>query len=64
MRRALVLAVPLGLALLGTLAAADKAKGPDVASRPDYIPLDDPKVLELVRKLDAADAYTPSPSPG
>jgi len=59
MRRALVLAVPLGLALLGTLAAADKDKAPAVDPRPDYIPLDDPKVLELVRKLDAADAYTP-----
>jgi branched-chain amino acid transport system substrate-binding protein len=60
MRRALALAAPLGLALAGTLAiAADKGKAARVDPRPDYIPFDDPKVVELVKKLDAADAYVP-----
>jgi branched-chain amino acid transport system substrate-binding protein len=59
MRRTLVLA-PLFAALAGALAgAADKGKAGAVDPRPDYIPFDDPKVLALVKKLDAADAYTP-----
>jgi ABC-type branched-subunit amino acid transport system substrate-binding protein len=60
MRRALVLAAPLCLVLAGALAgAADKGKAGPVDPRPDFIPFDDPKVLELVKKLDAADTYVP-----
>ncbi len=66
MRRFASLCVTLGLALVVQGAgAADKGKAGTVPvpvdTRPDYIPFDDPKLLEVMRKIDAAGAYTPPP---
>ena len=54
-RRALRTAGALVLSLLvpGAFAADKSAKAP-VAPRPDYIPFDDPKLVELLKKIDAA----------
>jgi branched-chain amino acid transport system substrate-binding protein len=66
-RRSLSLAVTLGVALAALGAsAADKGKAKaapaaPVDPRPDYIPFDDPKLVELVKKIDAAGAYSTPP---
>ena len=61
MRRTLPLLAALGLALVALAAnAADKGVKtgkPPIDPRPDYIPLDDPKLVELLKKIDAAGAY-------
>ena len=47
-----------GLVMLGLSAGiADERKPAAAPPRPDYIPLDDPQVVELMRKIDAAGAY-------
>jgi ABC-type branched-subunit amino acid transport system substrate-binding protein len=57
-RRALSVTAALGLALLSLAAnAADKGAKTLPAPPPDYIPFDDPKVLDLLRKIEAAGAY-------
>jgi branched-chain amino acid transport system substrate-binding protein len=66
-RRSLSLAVTLGVALAALGAsAADKGKAKaapaaPVDPRPDYIPFDDPKLVELVKKIEAAGAYSTPP---
>src|SRR5512144_1407394 len=58
MRRALTLVSFLGLSFCAlAVSAADRGKKPPVDPRPDYIPFDDPKLVELLRKIDAAGAY-------
>jgi branched-chain amino acid transport system substrate-binding protein len=55
-----VLGQAVAVALLLTSAfavAADRAAKAPVDPRPDYIPFDDPKLVELVKKIDAAGAY-------
>ncbi len=37
--------------------AADKGTKARSTPRPDYIPFDDPKLVELLKKIDAAGAY-------
>ena len=50
--------VPALLFLLAaTSSAADKRVKAPVDPRPDYIPFDDPKLVELLAKIDAAGAY-------
>src|SRR5512136_1192950 len=59
MRRTPSLVAALVIAGLAVLAAfADtKPAAPPVDPRPDYIPFDDPKLVELLKKIDAAGAY-------
>jgi branched-chain amino acid transport system substrate-binding protein len=58
MRQTLTLASTLVLALLGLAAsAADRGAKAPVDTRPDYIPFDDPKLVELLQKIEAAGAY-------
>ncbi len=61
MRRSTGLAAVFAVALVALAAnAADKgtkAGRPPSDPRPDYIPFDDPKVVEVMRKIDAAGAY-------
>jgi branched-chain amino acid transport system substrate-binding protein len=61
-RTSFVLAFAAGLALVALGAsAASKPKAtagsPAVDTRPDYIPFDDPKLLQLLKAIDAAGAY-------
>src|SRR5512136_1387383 len=60
MRRTPSLVAALVIAGLAVLAAfADtKPAAPPVDPRPDYIPFDDPKLVELLKKIDAAGAYS------
>ncbi|MCG6928843.1 MAG: ABC transporter substrate-binding protein [Acidobacteria bacterium] len=53
MRRMVTLLASLGLLAVGTVGAAAEA----ASEGPDWIPLDDPKVEELVKTIDAAGAY-------
>jgi branched-chain amino acid transport system substrate-binding protein len=50
------LAAPILLLALAASAADRKVTAP-VDPRPDYIPFDDPKLVELLKKIDAAGAY-------
>ena len=67
MRRRFLVPVTVAAALAGLCAAGahakDKGKAPaaPVDPRPDYIPFDDPKVVELMKKIDAAGAYATPP---
>jgi ABC-type branched-subunit amino acid transport system substrate-binding protein len=56
MRRTTPFAVLVGLVALAASAADKSAKAP-APPRPDYIPFDDPQVVELMKKIDAAGAY-------
>ena len=60
MRRfSFAVALVLGLGGLAVHAAdrGSKAASKAVESRPDYIPFDDPKLVELLKRIDAAGAY-------
>jgi hypothetical protein len=50
------------LAFIGLAAnAADKGTKAPAPPRPDIIPFDDPQVLEVMKKIDAAGAYATPP---
>jgi branched-chain amino acid transport system substrate-binding protein len=53
-----MLVAPLLLLLALGASAADRRTKAPVDTRPDYIPFDDPKLVELVARINAADAYT------
>ncbi len=58
MRRTATIAWALSLLLVGlSTRAADRATKTPVDPRPDYIPFDDPKLVELLAKINAAGAY-------
>src|SRR5512141_2546486 len=61
MSRKLAFVVATAVALSGlAVHAADRGKktaAKTVDARPDYIPFDDPKLVELLKKIDAAGAY-------
>jgi branched-chain amino acid transport system substrate-binding protein len=67
MRRWFLASLTLGVAIVGLGAlgasAKDKGKTPSapVDPRPDFIPFDDPKLVELMKKIDAAGAYSTPP---
>ncbi len=52
----LVSGLALGLATLGAN-AADRGSKPPVDPRPDFIPFDDPALVDLLSKINAAGAY-------
>jgi len=51
------LAFALGCVALAGWGAADEASKTKVAASPEFIPFDDPQVLEVMKKIDAAGAY-------
>jgi branched-chain amino acid transport system substrate-binding protein len=58
MRPRLTVLTILGLALAAVwVSAADRGAEAKADPRPDYIPFDDPKLVELLRRIDAAGAY-------
>jgi ABC-type branched-subunit amino acid transport system substrate-binding protein len=46
-----------GVTLAGVAASAGEAARASTATQQDYIPFDDPRLLELLRRIDAAGAY-------
>ena len=57
MRRTVVMTLALALSVAALGSAADKAPKKEPVEGPDWIPFDDPKLQEVLRKSEAAGAY-------